>query len=166
MDNMHYLLVGLLVVAILISALTYLKPTSSAAMQSQNVSGIAIDTVLLAGQTLPAGSYIHMMDISPMQLISGHVALKVPCDVNGSSPIILLVGDAPDFSKIYLNNTEILSAISTPGQMCIYHFYLGTVYETLNKPLTDIAIFNPTNQSILFPATSTAVISANKVAPA
>jgi len=164
MDNMHYLLVGLLVVAILISALTYLKPAVSVAM-SQNVSGIAMDTVLLAGQTLPASSYIHLMDLSPMQLISGHLALKVPCNASGSSPIVLLVGSAPDFSKIYLNNTEILSAISSPGSLCIYHFYLGSVYEQLNKPLTDIAIFNPTNQSIVFPATSTAVISANKVAP-
>jgi len=164
MDNMHYLLVGLLVVAILISALTYLKPAASVAM-SQNVSGIAMDTVLLAGQTLPASSYIHLMDLSPMQLISGHLALKVPCNASGNSPIVLLVGSAPDFSKIYLNNTEILSAISAPGSLCIYHFYLGSVYEQLNKPLTDIAIFNPTNQSILFPATSTAVISANKVAP-
>ncbi|MDE1870549.1 MAG: hypothetical protein KGH71_06290, partial [Candidatus Micrarchaeota archaeon] len=72
MDNMHYLLVGLVLVAIILSGLSYMKLTAAAPnTQNQSTSLSSIDTVLLQGQTIPAGSYIHLMDISPEQVVIG-----------------------------------------------------------------------------------------------
>ncbi|MDE1855920.1 MAG: hypothetical protein KGH49_01660 [Candidatus Micrarchaeota archaeon] len=172
-DAMHYVLVVLLLIAIGVSTLAYMNSGAVAASvsmlsaQSQNSSLSSIDAIPLYGQTLPAGSYMHLMDISPEQVVIGHLALKVPCDTNGISQIVLLLGSAPNFQAIHLNSTEELTKISTGGQLCIYHFYVGKGYATpTNLELTDVAIFNPTNQTIVFPPTSTAVISLNKVIPA
>lgn len=165
---MHYLLVGLLVIAIIIGVLTYLKPINIPAPgQNQSNSLSSIDTVLLEGTTLPAGSYMHLMDVSPEQVVIGHLAFKVPCNLNGTSPIVLLMGSAPNFQAVQLNSTEELTKISTGGALCIYHFYVGKGYASpANLELTDVAIFNSGNSTIVFPPTSTAVISLNKVEPA
>ncbi|MDE1870466.1 MAG: hypothetical protein KGH71_05825 [Candidatus Micrarchaeota archaeon] len=168
MENMHYVIVGLLVIAIAIGALNYIQLSAPAPnTQNQSSSLSSIDTLLLEGKTIPAGSYIHIMDISPEQVVIGHLAFKLPCAVNGTSPIVLLLGSAPSFSAIHMNQTEELTKLSTGGQMCIYHFYVGKGYATPSTlELTDVALLNPTNSTIVFPPTSTAVISLNKVIPA
>ncbi|MDE1870548.1 MAG: hypothetical protein KGH71_06285, partial [Candidatus Micrarchaeota archaeon] len=95
------------------------------------------------------------------------LAFKLPCALNGTSPFVLLLGSAPSFSALHLNQSEELTKISTGGQLCIYHFYVGKGYANpATLELTDVALLNPTNQSITLPATTTAVISLNKVIPA
>lgn len=168
MENMHYVIVGLLVIAIAIGALNYIQ-LSAPAPNTQNQSSplSSIDAIMLEGTSIPAGSYDHLMDISPEQVVIGHLAFKVPCALNGTSPLVLLIGSAPDFSAVHLNSSEELTKISTGGAMCIYHFYVGKGYATpANLELTDVALFNPTNATIVFPPTSTAVLSLNKVIPA
>jgi hypothetical protein len=41
--------------------------------------------MLLAGQTIPAGSFIHLYDSTPDAIATGHVATKIPC-ANKSVP--------------------------------------------------------------------------------
>src|SRR6476619_3068050 len=38
------------------------------------------ETILLKGQTIPAGDYIHLYDASPYKIINGHLATKIPCN--------------------------------------------------------------------------------------
>ncbi|MDE1869257.1 MAG: hypothetical protein KGH60_04835 [Candidatus Micrarchaeota archaeon] len=168
-DALHYALLGLLVIVLIVSVLAYTKPVSvqQAPTSSSNVTNsFTAFSLMLAGQTIPAGGYLHVLDISPDQIYSGHVALHMPCSSNGTSQIVLLLGSAPSFQPIYLNNTEILGAISSPGGMCIYHFYIGAVYNNIKYPITDIAILNPTNQSITLPATSGATLTVIQTTPA
>src|SRR5574337_716868 len=107
MENMHYVIVGLLVIAIAIGALNYIQLSAPAPnTQNQSSSLSSIDAIMLEGTSIPAGSYDHLMDISPEQVVIGHIALKVPCTLNGTSPLVLLVGSAPDFSAIHLNTSE------------------------------------------------------------
>ena len=166
-DALHYALFGLLVVVLIVSVLAYTKPAPTQQAPSSNVTNsFSAFSLMLAGQTIPAGSYLHILDISPVQIYSGHLALHMPCNANGTSPILLLLGSAPSFQPVYLNKTEILDSISSPGSMCIYHFYIGKTYNNVKYPITDIAILNPTNQSITLPATSGATITVIQTTPA
>src|SRR6476619_5740766 len=38
------------------------------------------ETILLKGQTIPAGDYLHLYDASPYKIINGHLATKIPCN--------------------------------------------------------------------------------------
>lgn len=167
-EALHYALLGLLAIVLIISVLTYLKPAPvQQAQSSSNVThSFSTFSLLLAGQIIPAGGYLHILDISPMQVYSGHLALHMPCGADGTSSIVLLLGSAPSFQSIHLNNTEILRAISSPGGMCIYHFYVGAIYNNVKYPITDMAILNPTNQSVTLPATSGATITVIQTSPA
>jgi hypothetical protein len=90
--------------------------------------------------------------------MNGHIALKVPCAVDSSSPIQVLIGSAPNMTATPL---EIVSPLSTPGEQCLYHVDLipgGNV-----TTITDIALSNPTEDEIEFPPTSSVVIGINEV---
>lgn len=90
--------------------------------------------------------------------MNGHVALKVPCGDDSTSPITVLIGSAPNMTAGTLEN---LPTLSTPGEQCLYHVDLipgGNV-----TTITDIAISNTGEEDIQFPPTATVVIGINKV---
>ena len=116
-------------------------------------------TVLLQGLSIPATDFIHLYDSTPYHIMNGHVALKVPCGDDSTSPITVLIGSAPNMTKGTLEN---LPTLSTPGEQCLYHADLmpsGNVSK-----ITDIALMNPTEDDIEFPVTSTVVIGVNEIA--
>ncbi|MGB8776685.1 MAG: hypothetical protein WCC82_00465, partial [Nitrososphaeraceae archaeon] len=49
-------------------------------------------TILLAGQTIPGGSFIHLYDSTPDAIATGHVAAKIPCDENSNATLTILTG--------------------------------------------------------------------------
>ena len=51
--------------------------------------------VLLAGETIPGGSFIHLYDSTPDAIATGHVAAKIPCDDNSNATLTILTGSAP-----------------------------------------------------------------------
>src|ERR687897_291782 len=115
---------------------------------------------LLAGETIPAGSFIHLYDSTPDAIATGHVAAKIPCNENSNATLTILTGQAPALQPAEL---ELLPELSAPGELCLYHADLAS--EQGGNLTTDIAIQNPGEEDIDLPPTSTVVIGVNKVMP-
>jgi hypothetical protein len=148
---------------------------ASAQQQSTNATGTAAEhtegetgsttvrdstAVLLAGETIPGGSFIHLYDSTPDAIATGHVAAKIPCDDNSNATLTILTGSAPNLQPAEL---ELLPELSTPGGLCLYHADLAS--EQGGNMTTDIAIQNPGEDDVELPATSTVVIGVNNVLP-
>ena len=117
-------------------------------------------TVLLAGETIPGGSFIHLYDSTPDAIATGHVAAKIPCNEASNATLTILTGSAPNLQPAEL---ELLPELSTAGELCLYHADLAS--EQGGNMTTDIAIQNPGEEDVELPATSTVVIGVNKVLP-
>jgi hypothetical protein len=118
-------------------------------------------TVLLEGKTIPGMGFIHLYDSTPYMINAGHIALHVPCDASSKPSVNVLIGSAPNLKPVQPDN---IKELSQPGKMCLYHVDVDSdpakkVYQT------DIAIQNPSSQTITFPATSGVVIGLNEVQP-
>jgi hypothetical protein len=116
-------------------------------------------TVLLEGHQLPKGDFIHLYDATPYQIVTGHVAAKLPCNSDSVANANILIGQAPNFS---IADPELVSDLSTPGNQCLYHVDL---MSNSTNPITDIAIQNNSTNDITFPPTSTVVIGVDKISP-
>jgi hypothetical protein len=116
--------------------------------------------ILLAGEMIPGGSYIHLYDSTPDAIATGHVAAKIPCNENSNAKLVILTGSAPNVQPTEL---ELVPELSTPGELCLYHVDLTS--EEGGNMTTDIAIQNPSEEDMELPATSTVVIGVNKVLP-
>ena len=115
-------------------------------------------TLLLQDNIIPAGDFIHLYDSTPYHIMNGHIALKLPCEDDSTSPIQVLVGSAPNMTAATLENVP---PLSTPGEQCLYHMDLmpsGNI-----TTLTDIALSNTGEENIEFPPTSSVVIGINEV---
>jgi hypothetical protein len=129
---------------------------------------------LLAGQTIPAGSFIHLYDTTPYHINNGHIAAKIPCGDDSAPLLTILVGVAPDFAPAPV---ELLANLSTPGELCLYHVDLPPAPEPANATtttttpanatttsmVTDIAILNPGDEDVTLADTSTVVIGINEI---
>ena len=114
--------------------------------------------ILLQDRIIPAEDFIHLYDSTPYHIMNGHIALKVPCADDSTSPIQVLIGSAPNMTAATLEN---IPTLSTPGEQCLYHVDLipsGNV-----TTLTDIAISNTGEEDIEFPPSATVVIGINEV---
>jgi hypothetical protein len=138
--------------------------TGTAAEHAEGEAGGTVvrdsTAILLAGQTIPGGSFIHLYDSTPDAIATGHVAAKIPCAENSTATLQILTGSAPNLRPVQL---ELLPELSTPGELCLYHADLASVQG--GNMTTDIAIQNPGEGDVEFPATSTVVIGVNKVLP-
>jgi hypothetical protein len=115
--------------------------------------------ILLAGQTIPGGDFIHLYDSTPDAIALGHLAAKIPCAENTTSTVQILTGSAPNLLPTEL---EYVEPLSTPGELCLYHADLAS--QGGNRT-TDIAILNPGDEEVELPATSTVVIGVNRILP-
>ena len=113
--------------------------------------------LLLSGEIIPGGSFIHLYDTTPYQILNGHIAAKIPCNEDSNSTLNILTGSAPEFQPAEL---ELIQNLSTAGELCLYHADLpqGNVNVT-----TDVAILNPGEEAVEFPDTSTVVIGINEI---
>ena len=148
---------------------------ASAQQESTNATGTAAEhtegeaggttvrdstAVLLAGETIPGGSFIHLYDSTPDAIATGHVAAKIPCNEASNATLTILTGSAPNLQPAEL---ELLPELSTAGELCLYHADLAS--EQGGNMTTDIAIQNAGEEDVELPATSTVVIGVNKVLP-
>lgn len=146
---------------------------ASAQQQPTNATGTPTTTVrdstttvrdstaiVLSGETIPGGSFIHLYDSTPDVIVSGHVAAKIPCDENSNATMTVLTGSAPNLQPTEL---ELVQNLSSPGELCLYHADLAS--EQGGNVTTDIAIQNPGEEDVELPATSTVVIGVNKIMP-
>ena len=125
------------------------------------------ETILLAGQVIPPGDYIHLYDASPYKIVNGHLATKIPCDQSFQPLLNVLVGQAPKLQSIQLH---LIEELSTAGKLCIYHTDLEPASRVTHTgpdvevgTITDIAIQNAGQKAIDFPPTSTLVIGVNEI---
>jgi hypothetical protein len=144
---------------------------SSEAIAEDHTTTVVRDsvTILLEGISIPANDYIHLYDTTPYMIMNGHAAAKVPCDANSNPEVQILIGSAPDLNPA---DFELINELSNPGGLCLYHVDLmsnssattGGVNATATI-ITDVAISNPSNANMTFPATSTVVIGVNEIMP-
>ena len=98
------------------SNVTSSKAAAPSSMQGTVVRDSAV--ILLEGKTLPANDFIHLYDTTPYMIKTGHIATKLPCDASSTSPLKILIGQAPNLKPAVL---ELIKPSSTPGKMCLYH---------------------------------------------
>jgi hypothetical protein len=110
-------------------------------------------TILLDGKVIPAKKFIHLYTSAPSNIVTGHVQAHIPCDANGVPTLQVLGGMMimPDVPP--LNMT--LDPMSTLGMICMYHL---DITQQNNSKITDIALLNPTEQNIMLPNMTSAVI--------
>ena len=151
------------------SASAQQQPTNATTGTAEHAGGEAGGTevrdstaILLAGQTIPGGSFIHLYDSTPDAIATGHVAAKIPCDENSNSTLAILTGSAPNLAPADLQK-GLVPQLSSPGDLCLYHVDLAS--EQGGNMTTDIAIQNPGDEDVELPATSTVVIGVNKILP-
>ena len=143
------------------------QPTNATGHAAEHTEGEAggptvrdSTAVLLAGETIPGGSFIHLYDSTPDAIATGHVAPKIPCNEDSNATLTILTGSAPNLQPAEL---ELLPELSTAGELCLYHADLAS--EQGGNMTTDIAIQNPGEEDVELPATSTVVIGVNDVLP-
>jgi hypothetical protein len=130
-------------------------------MQGQTVVRDSV-TLLLEGKTIPAKGFIHIYDSTPYMIHDGHVALHVPCDLSSKLVVNLLEGQINGtFTAI---QPMTVTPLSQPGQMCLSHVNINSDM-TKKFYVTDIAIQNPSNQTIIFPPASTVIVGVNGIMP-
>lgn len=116
-------------------------------------------TLLLEGKSIPGNGFIHLYDSTPYMIHNGHIALHIPCDASSKPNVNVLIGSAPDLKPV---EPEFIKELSQPGKMCIYHVDVGS--DIAKKIIqTDIAIQNPSNQTIIFPPSSGVTIGINEI---
>jgi hypothetical protein len=115
--------------------------------------------ILLEGKSIPAKGFIHLYDTTPYMITNGHIAANLPCDTSSVSPLKILIGQAPAVKPAQL---ELVKPLSSPGKLCIYHV---DVNSKPGNPITDIAIQNPTGNTMTLPSASTVVIGVNEISP-
>jgi hypothetical protein len=137
------------------------EPHEESDVHAGNATAVRDSTaILLSGETIPGGSFIHLYDSTPDAIATGHVAAKIPCNEDSNATLTILTGAAPNLQPTEL---ELLPELSTPGELCLYHADLAS--EQGGNMTTDIAIQNPGEEDVELPATSSVVIGVNKVLP-
>ena len=106
----------------------------------------------LTGQ-LASGDYILLMDFTPfVTSIEGHshIALKVPCNADGTSKVTVVAGIAPNLNTLNIGNAINNGTLdgdsldlSDEGYSCLYH-------AELPNNISDIALVNTSNQTLNF----------------
>jgi hypothetical protein len=116
------------------------------------------ETILLAGKTLPSGSYLYLYDSTPYKISNAHILAKIPCNDEYSTPIVFLFGPG---REIPISGLDLISELSKAGNLCSYQ---GSVVTNGTSNITDIAIFNNSPDDIDFPDSSSLVIKVNEIA--
>lgn len=131
--------------------------TNSNSIAQQHTQHILDNLVIseyipLTGQ-LTGGDYILLMDFTPfVTSIEGHshIALKVPCNEDGTSKVTIVTGIAPNLNTLNIGksiNNGTLDGnsldLSDEGNSCLYHVELP-----IN--ISDIALVNTSNQTLNF----------------
>jgi hypothetical protein len=131
--------------------------TDNAAPPEQHAEHVLDNLVVsehipLTGQ-LANGDYILLMDFTPfVTSIEGHshIALKVPCNEDGTSKVTIVTGIAPNLNTLnigqWISNGTLDGNsldLSAEGNSCLYH-------AELPNNISDIALVNTSNQTLNF----------------
>ena len=113
---------------------------------------IISEHIPLTGQ-LAGGDYILLMDFTPfVTSIEGHshIALKVPCNEEGSPRVTIVAGIATSLNTLDIGNAINNGTLdgnsldlSAEGNSCLYH-------AELPNSISEIALVNTSNQTLNF----------------
>lgn len=113
---------------------------------------IVSENIPLNGQ-LTNGDYILLMDFTPFATsVEGHshIAMKVPCNEDGSPKVTIVTGIAPNLNTLDVGNAinngtldDKALDLSAEGKSCLYH-------TELPNGITDIALVNTSNGTLSF----------------
>lgn len=122
------------------------------------------ENIILSHQIIPAKDFIHLYDTYPFAIAEGSVSAKLPCDSDTSTHLRLLVGQIP---KLQPANWSIEKDLSRPGYMCLYNFDIqqNSTRNSYTPVITDIVLFNTSDERTVLPNTSTFVIGVTKIHP-
>jgi hypothetical protein len=109
----------------------------------------------------PRKGFLHLYDSTPYMINAGHVALHIPSDANSKPDVNIIIGQKPGWKVVEL---EIIKELSQPGIMSLFHVDVNSGLQKKNYQ-TDVALQNPSNQSITFPPSSTAIVGVNEIQP-
>jgi hypothetical protein len=116
-------------------------------------------TVLMDGKTIPGKNFIHLYDSTPSPIAAGHVAAHLPCDAGGEATVKVVGGIAPDVVPL---NMTLVDQMSILGNVCMYH--VDIPQQNTTTSITDIALLNPVEQSIILPDATSVVIHVSEFA--
>lgn len=116
-------------------------------------------TLLLEDTSLPEESYLHLYDSSPYKIMNSHIAAKIPCNDDYTTPIMFLFG--PDI-QVPIDGLALSPLLSQAGELCMYE---GDIIGNESTNITDIAIYNNSTDDIIFPPTSTVNIRISEISP-
>ena len=160
--NSLWLIVPLVIVLLVLPgiSMSYSQPsstTNNASSPEQHAEHILDNLVIsehipLTGQ-LASRDYILLMDFTPfVTSIEGHshIALKVPCNEDGTSKVTIVTGIAPNLNTLSIGNAINNGTLdgnsldlSDVGNSCLYH-------AELPNNISDIALVNTSNQTLNF----------------
>jgi hypothetical protein len=113
---------------------------------------IISEHIPLTGQ-LSSGDFILLMDFTPFVTSieeHSHIALKVPCNEDGTSKVTIVTGIAPNLNTLNIGNAINNGTLngngldlSDEGNSCLYH-------AELPNSISDIALVNTSNQTLNF----------------
>ena len=118
-------------------------------------------TVPLEGLSLDPAQFLLLSDTTPLRVGAAHIAINVPCDVNGVSNIAVIAGVAPDVNPVEL---ELVPELTFSLGNCLFH---GDIPNNSDE-VTDIAIVNTggegeTEEQITFNSGNFATLSISEV---
>jgi hypothetical protein len=143
------------------SNMTSMGPANVTATQAKNT--VSRDSVLITGpRTIGAGDFIHVYDASPYHIMSGHIAMKVPCDNGNKTTLQVFVGKTPDLKPM---NLTLIKEMSKPGQQCLYHADVKSVHGPNGLLISDIVVKNTGSQDVKLTDTSTILVGVDEVMP-
>jgi hypothetical protein len=174
MYTQNNILLYLVVAAILISITSTIdfaiaqQQEGAAGTTATTTTGESIITrdsvaLLLEGKSVNPGGHIHIYDTGKFHIMDGHAAVKIPCN-DKSEPLIELKGGVAT-DQTFMKKLEIhhVANMSQAGQTCMYHSDLESAMGEQGFLLIDIALYNPSQQKITFPAESVAIVSVNEI---
>jgi len=161
-NTMHFILIFAILAILEIPSIASLNaqplstPMNNMTMQ-QHAKHILDNLVIsqhipLTGD-LVNGDYILLMDVTPFATsVEGHshIAMKIPCNQDGSPKVTIATGIAPNLKSLEVGN-EINNGtlngrrldLSDEGNSCLYH-------ALLPKGITDIVLVNTSNETLNF----------------
>lgn len=116
------------------------------AATATDASVLSFDTIPLEDLQLRSGQFIILVDTTPARIETAHVALNVPCEIEGetaTTPIAVVRGVAPNVSPATL---EFVAPLSADEKHCVFHV---TIPEA-GEEITDIAMINTGDRKIEF----------------
>lgn len=120
-------------------------------------------TILLSNQLIPSKDYLYLYDSIVKGNVTGNLVARLPCNSNMKSSVLILAGYLPKLKPIG-EQAQPISGMSSPGFQCIYGLEISqnTLLprpSTVNNTILDLALYNPTKQSIRLPPGSSVTVN-------